>query len=182
VGCTISKLDTATGRLIWSIKPEGIIGFFNASPAIDGDDNIYIGSKANEYSKFFAIRPDGTLLWRRDVGADLYNSPLLGDDDTIYVGSETLPNGKFHAFNRLTGEIKWEISGNNESKIPDFSFNSGALYKGYIYVGVHSSEKGNEKSEFSPTLYKIKVDADGYLPGSPWPRIYGGNSNNGRNE
>ncbi|MFH1367206.1 MAG: PQQ-binding-like beta-propeller repeat protein [Patescibacteria group bacterium] len=181
-GGTISKFDTATGKLLWASKPEGIIGYITASPAIDGDDNIYVGSKSNQYSKFFAIKSDGTLLWRRDIGADLYNSPILGDDNAIYVGSETVPkpSGKFHVLDRLTGEIKWEIGTDDEKKIPDFSVGSGLLYKGYIYIGVHSAKDGEDASVRSEVLFKIKVEAYDYLPGAAWPRIYGGNSNTGR--
>ncbi|MFH0952637.1 MAG: PQQ-binding-like beta-propeller repeat protein [Patescibacteria group bacterium] len=182
IGSTISKFDTATGELLWATKPEGIIGYITASPAIDGDDNIYVGSKSNQYSKFFAIKSDGTLLWRRDIGADLYNSPILGDDNAIYVGSETVPkpSGKFHVLDRLTGDIKWEIGTDDEKKIPDFSVGSGLLYKGYIYIGVHSGKEGDDKSFHNEVLFKIKVDAYDYLPGAVWPRIHGGNNNSGR--
>lgn len=183
-GCTISKIDTATGKLVWATKPEGVIGFFNASPAVDAEDNVYVGSKSNEYSKFFAIKSDGTLLWRKDIGADLYSSPILGDDNTVYVGSETLPNGKFHALDRLTGEEKWAIGTKEEQTIPDFSFCGMLLDNGYVYVGVHSAEydNGDGIRTYIPVLFKIKVDAKGYLPGAAWPRMHGSNDNSGRVE
>lgn len=179
-GCTISKIDTATGKLLWAIKPEGIIGYISASPAVDAEDNVYVGSKSNEYSKFFAVKSDGTLLWQTFIGADLYSSPILGDDNTVYFGSETLENGKFHALDRTTGMIKWEIAKNSEKTVPDFSLGSGLLYQGYIYIGVHTGVDENDKSIRNQTLYKIKVDANDYLPNAAWPRIHGGNDNSGR--
>jgi outer membrane protein assembly factor BamB len=183
VASTISKIDTDSGKLLWSTKPEGIIGYISASPVIDADDNIYIGSKSNQYSKFFAIKADGSLMWRHDVGADLYNSPILGDDNKIYVGSETVEkDGKYHVLDRLTGEQVWSVGTNKEEKIPDFSFGSGLLYNGYIYIGVHSADEGNDSGEFSPTLYKIKVDANNYLPNASWPRLHRGNTNSGRTQ
>lgn len=179
VGCTISKIDTETGALIWTLKPPQATGHFNASPAIDGENNVYIGTKSNVESRFFAIKYDGTVLWDLLIGSDLYNSPILGDDNTIYVGSETNPTGKFHALDRGTGEEKWAIGKDNETKIPDFTHDGMLLHNGYVYVGVHSAVEGNE-GLIVPTLYKIRVDAHGYLPDAPWPRIYGGNDNSGR--
>ncbi|MCK9368610.1 PQQ-binding-like beta-propeller repeat protein [Candidatus Dojkabacteria bacterium] len=180
VGCTISKVDTATGELLWSIKPDGATGHFNASPAIDAEDNLYIGTKSNNESRFYAISSAGKQLWRTDIGSDLYNSPILTDQDTIYVGSETNPKGKFHILNRKTGEELMAIFNDNERKVPDFSHDAMLLYKGYVYVGVHSSDKDDTGGNPNPTLYKIKVDAQEYLHGAAWPRIYSGNMNNGR--
>lgn len=183
-GCTISKIDTATGELLWAVKPDGVIGYINASPAVDGQDNVYVGSKSNQYSKFFAIKSDGTLLWRKDIGADLYNSPILGDDNKIYVGSETvpLPSGKFHVLDRLTGEEIWSLGTDNERVSPDFSFDSMLLHRGYVYVGSHTAMDDNDLTIRNQVLFKIKVDATEYLPGAAWPRIHGGNSNSGRLE
>ena len=178
-GCTISKVDTQSGQLLWSTKPEGASGHFNASPAIDENDNLYVGTKSNMESKFYAIKSDGTLLWKRDIGADMYTSPLLGDDNTVYAGSETLKDGKFHALDMKTGKTKWVIGGDNEAKIPDFSHGSMLLYKGYVYIGVHSVTDAGGRDE---ALFKIKVDANGYLPGAAWPRFHGSNANNGRKQ
>jgi len=181
VGCTISKIDTETGKLLWSLKPDGATGHFNASPAIDAEDNLYVGTKSNIESRFYAISSEGKQLWRNDIGSDLYNSPILGDDNKVYVGSETNPKGKFHAINMKTGKEEWTIGKDSERKIPDFTHDAMLLYKGYVYIGVHSAVEGEEKdAAFVPTFYKIKVDAKNYLPGSPWPRIFGGNSNSGR--
>jgi len=174
VGNTINKVDTESGKLIWSFKPEGATGSFKSSPAVDSDDNIYLGTKSNIESNFYAIKSDGTLLWKRLIGADVYDSPLLGDDNKVYFGSETLPDGKFFALDMNTGETKWSIGPNNN--IADFSFDSPLLYKGYIYIGVYSvTDSGNDHD----ALLKIKVDAYGYLPNAAWPRFHGGNDNSG---
>lgn len=182
VGCTISKIDTETGKLLWSLKPDGATGHFNASPAIDNENNLYVGTKSNIESRFFAISSDGKQLWRTDIGSDLYNSPILTGDGMIYVGSETNPEGKFHALERTTGEKKWAIFKDNERKVPDFSHDAMLLYKGYVYVGVHSTDKDDTGGVLNPTFYKIKADAYGYLLNAAWPRIHGGNDNTGRQE
>lgn len=180
VGCTISKVDTTTGKLLWSIKPDGATGHFNASPVIDAEDNLYIGTKSNTESRFYAISSEGKQLWRTEIGSDLYNSPILTNDDTIYVGSETNPKGKFHTLDRQTGEIIESVFNDNQRKVPDFTHDGMLLYKGYVYIGVHASDKNDTNGIPNPTFYKIKVDAQEYLEGAAWPRIYGGNSNSGR--
>lgn len=175
VGCTVNKVDTATGHLLWSMKPENATGGFIASPAIDDKDNLYVGTKSNLESTFFAISSDGNLLWENHIGADLYNSPLLGDDGMIYVGSETTELGNYHKLDMTTGETKWVIG--KQKSMSDFSVSSGALYKSYVYIGVHDkpSEEHPQK-----TFFKIKIDAYDYLPNATWPRFHGSNANNGR--
>lgn len=170
-GCTISKLDTSTGELFWSLLPEGASGSFMASPAIDNNGDLYVGTKSNMESTLFAVSKEGKLLWKNQIGSDLYSSPMLGDDGKIYVGSETTENGHYHALDMQTGEIVWSIG----KPIYDFSIGSAALHKGYAYIGTHY--KGTIVAD---TLFKIKLDATSYQTKSPWPRILGGNSSNGR--
>src|SRR4030042_1733180 len=177
VGCTVNKVDTTTGKLLWSMKPEGATGGFLASPAIDKEDNLYVGTKSNLESTLFAIGSSGKLLWKNQIGADLYTSPLLGADNMIYTGSETTDRGKYYKIDMKSGEIKWVIG----KAVSDFTLDSGALYKGYVYIGVHQApEEGNPQPK--KTLFKIKVDTDNYQTGSPWPRFHGGNANTGRKE
>ncbi|MBU1940487.1 MAG: PQQ-binding-like beta-propeller repeat protein [Candidatus Thermoplasmatota archaeon] len=96
VGNTINHVNTETGEILWSMIPTGATGRFTASPAVDENDTLYIGTKSNMESNLYAIRKDGTLLWMNHIGADLYNSPLLGDDNRLYIGSETNTDGKFY--------------------------------------------------------------------------------------
>lgn len=180
VGCTVNKVDTNKGVLLWSLKPTGATGHFNASPAIDDEDNLYVGTKSNNESRFFAISSSGEQLWRTDIGSDLYNSPILTNDNMIYVGSETNPKGKFHVLNRETGNEEWSIFKDKERKVPDFSHDGMLLYKGYVYIGVHSNDKDDTSGILNPTFYKIKVDASGYQNEAAWPRIYGSNDNSSR--
>lgn len=172
VGSTINKVDTATGKILWSLKPHGATGSFKASPAIDDKDNIYIGTKSNNEAKFYAIRSDGTgLLWvNKDIASDMYSSPLLGDDGKVYVGSEYSKLNEFHALDIKTGDQIWGLD------LPDSSFGSPVLYKSFIYAGIFQYKFGYK------TMYKIKADASGYLTGAAWPRFHGSNSNNGRSK
>ena len=172
VGNTINRVDTTSGSILWSLKPEGATGSFKASPVVDDQDNIFIGTKSNLEGTLFAIRADGSgLLWKRVIGADLYPTPLLGDDGNIYFGSEQTSEGTLHVLDRMTGEppaFPFKVA------TPDLSFGAPALYQGYIYFGVFELHKG------AASFYKVRVPAQGYLPGAPWPRFHGGNLNTGR--
>jgi outer membrane protein assembly factor BamB len=181
VGVTINKVDLATGEIIWSLVPEGATGSFKASPAVDAEDNIYLGTKSNKESTMFAIKADGSgLIWKKLIGADLYSSPLLGDDGVLYFGSEGTENGHFHAVDMKTGTAVWD-TGYDKNPMPDIGLGSPALYKSFIYLGVYSvtDDQGQRLPELQ-ALHKIKVGAKDYLPGSPWPRFHGSNSSNGR--
>jgi outer membrane protein assembly factor BamB len=171
IGNTINRVDAAKGTVVWSIKPDGATGSIKASPAVDENDVVYVGTKSNKESIFYAIKPDGSgILWKIPVGADLYASPFLGDDGKVYFGSENLQIGELHAADTKTGDMLWNLGGPD---MPDLSFGSPILYKGYVYFGVESIKS------IPGTLFKVKVDASGYLPGAAWPRFHGGNNNDG---
>jgi hypothetical protein len=149
-----------------------MIGAFRGSPAVDAQNNLYIGTKANDKSIFYAIKANGSgLLWKNELGSDLYSSPALGDDNTVYVGSELSPKGRFHALDMLTGAWKWWIF------LPgDVTWSSPVLDKGFVYIGtMNDINRGT-----GGYIHKIKVDANGLLPNAGWPRFHGGNTNTGR--
>ncbi|MFA5041593.1 MAG: PQQ-binding-like beta-propeller repeat protein [Bdellovibrionales bacterium] len=179
-GATISKLDTATGELLWSTKPKGATGHFAASPVIDDRDNIYIGTKSNYEATLFSLDTSGSIRWTRLIGADLYDTPMLGDDGAVYVGSESTANGKFWAVDIETGSIRWSIGKDKEgAKISDFSMASGLIYNGHVYIGIHEAQNNGQILD---GLFKIRVDAQNYFSGAAWPRFHGSNENTGRGE
>ncbi len=154
-------------------------GDFRATPAVDDEGNVYVGTKADRDGTFYAIKSDGTLLWENHLGTDLYSSPALGDDRAIYIGSEStdktlsgyatgnLP--RFHALDMATGATKWSVV---FPGMGDVTWSSPALVAGgVIYVG---SMNGN--------VYAIRSDATGLLPNAGSPRFHGGNASTGRRE
>jgi outer membrane protein assembly factor BamB len=166
---SIYCLVAVTGEKLWKYTPPGISGSFRATPAIDDQDNIYLGTKAFGSSSFYAIKGGGSgLLWQKDMGADLYSSPLLGNDGAVYVGSELTADGKrFHAFDRATGTVSWSIPIQL-----DITWSSAALSEeGHLYIG-----------SMGGYVYAIQCEASGFLPGAGSPRFHGGNANTGRRE
>ncbi len=80
------------------IFPTG--GDITASPVVDTDGTIYIGSY-DQY--FYAINNFGFLKWRYKTGDIIQSSAAISEDGIIYVGSN---DGKLYAFDRL-GNVIW---------------------------------------------------------------------------
>ena len=68
--------------------------------AAEGPDGVlYIGSRDRN---LYALNPDGTLLWRRDLGADIYATPAVFGD-AVYAGSDA---NFFFILEAATGEVR----------------------------------------------------------------------------
>ena len=176
VGNTINRVDSETGEIIWSMTPINATGRFKATPAVDENNTLYVGTKSNFESNLYSIDSDGNLIWMQHVGADLYSSPVLGDNGVLYIGSEGTKVGRFHAIDMGTGELQWSSFRN----YPDFSYGSPTLKDGYIYFGVHEVLGYQYFWSYRDALLKIKVEANNYQENAAWPRMHGGNMNLGR--
>lgn len=176
-GATLFCIDATSGAELWRNAPPELRiteGIFRATPAVDDADNVYVGTKADEESVFYAFGSDGAVLWQRKIGADLYSSPALGDDGALYVGSEIVNPGfdshygaRFHALDRATGAERWSVE-----LLGDVTWSSPALSDdGTIYVGTMAG-----------FVYAIRSDASGLLPNAGSPRFHEGNGSSGRRE
>lgn len=173
VGNKVYCLQTNTGIKVWEFTPAGMVGIFRATPAVDNNNNVYIGTKADNNSVFYAIKVDGSgLLWKNAIGADLYSSPALGNDNTVYVGSEYSGGKRLHALDMTTGNTKWSASlGADPTWSSSAISNTGTLY----IASMDSLGTGGG-------VYAFRTDSTGLLPNAGSPRFHGGNSNTGRRE
>lgn len=71
------------GNVYFVVEKGRESGDFRASPAVDENNTVYIGTKADDKSTFFAINSDGTLKWKNQLGADLDSSPALGKNGFV---------------------------------------------------------------------------------------------------
>lgn len=175
VGNSVSCLECSTGSELWKFTPTGIIGTFRASPAVDNQNNIYVGTKSDSQSVFYAIKADGSgILWKNEIGADLYSSPALGNDNTVYVGSERVTGGiRFHALDMSTGTEK--CSAKLEG---DPTWSSPALANdGTLYIGTMACDECSHGH-----VYSFDTDSTGLMTNAGSPRFHGGNENTGRKE
>lgn len=104
-----------SGEELWAVDGEGHprwrfrarVKIFSA-PAVADDGTIYFGAQ-DDY--FYALAPDGHLLWRvrSDRPDDNDSSAVVGDDGTIYFGSD---DRRVYALDR-NGHVLWraEVGG-----------------------------------------------------------------------
>ncbi len=83
---TVYALDPTNGRVLWTFDTLEPI---RSSPAVDGLDNIYVGSGEG---KLFCLNGDGSLKWSyqliEGLRNDLNASPALGYDG-VYIAGES---------------------------------------------------------------------------------------------
>ncbi len=127
------------------------------SPAVGTDGTIYIGGYGfNGGGIMFAINPDGTRKWRREIPGPIRTTAAIGADGTLYFGSRS---GRFFAVNP-DGTIKWVFDTADEIRA------SAAIdtQDGTIYFG--SYDKKLYALNPDGTL-KWSFDTDGYIEASP---------------
>lgn len=169
-------LEAGTGSKVWEFIAAGLagrFGAFRATPAVDSNNNVYIGTKDNNQSIFYAIKADGSgLLWKKTIGADLYSSPAIGDDNTVYVGSEIAGGLRLHALDMSTGITKWAAA-----LRADVTWSSPALSDtGILYIASMDYDGSGGG------VYAFRTGSTGLLTGAGSPRFHEGNLNTGRRE
>lgn len=117
----------STNAVKWSFDTGGAVV---ASPVVDAEGTVYVGSKSG---KFFAIFADGTQKWVYDSGKPIESSASIGTDGTVYVGSN---NGTVYAFN-AKGNIKWSSKIGGQSAVLRGT-NLGA--SGMVTIGVNNDQ------------------------------------------
>lgn len=57
-----------------------------AAVLVDASNNLYFGSRDDH---FYALRPDGSQLFKHNLGKDVDSSPVLSPRGTLYFGADT---------------------------------------------------------------------------------------------
>ena len=98
VGGQIVALDGRTGRQLWQyLCADG----FGGTPAVDCNGNIHCGDNAGWYH---VVKSDGTLLFKKQLGTNMWSSPVIADDGTVYINLKDGSPCKLIAFDMgLTG-------------------------------------------------------------------------------
>lgn len=94
----VLALDADTGEERWFVPTNNSVA---SSPAVSGG-RLYVTTKGGE---LLAIRLDGAVLWRREIGPSIASPAVLGDQ--IVVGTGLLgSSGTLWAFG-AGGELQW---------------------------------------------------------------------------
>lgn len=103
-------LDPATGEQKWKFELGGLAADSSTGPTVNPVTGvIYFGTHTAKH--FFAVKPDGTLLWENtsDIGAmNLSSCPAVSKDGkTVYVHDS---DSKVTALNAETGKKIWQVT------------------------------------------------------------------------
>lgn len=176
-------LETINGNLEWVFNDPGMIGDFRATPAVDDNNIVYIGSHGiigDLSQSLYAIKANGSgFLWKTTFGSDLYSSPAIDNNRVLYVGSEgyettSSPNNRLHAIDMANGQIIWTAQ--LEMCV---TFSSPAISNnGTLYIASMDYYAENRKG----MVYSFRTNSSGLLPNAGSPRFHEGNASTGRRE
>ena len=100
---------TSERKILWRFQTPNSI--YYASPAVGNDGAIYFGSGLYTTDQgwspgaLFALNPDGTLRWSRDIGEAAY-SPAIGNSGTNFIMDRTYTVRAFTA----EGSLIWTFN------------------------------------------------------------------------
>jgi outer membrane protein assembly factor BamB len=104
-------LEPATGRVRWKFKTGDHI-YGSAALRADTEGNTIAILFGSTDGIFYALDPQGHLLWTYDAGAPIRSSPVLGrapegeTGDIVYFGCG---NGRLYALNAGDGSRRWSF-------------------------------------------------------------------------
>jgi len=163
----VVALSPNDGSLIWS---HGIRG--DGTPAIAANGNIYTN---HHYKAAYALRSDGSEIWRTALDGGAWSSPTIRDDGSVIVGAQ---GGHLYVLSGTTGEIVW-----HKQSIIWADVNNPVLgHDGQIYVntggtaGGHPSVRAfdaNGNELWSNTTIRVP-DTDHGAVGTDGTVFYGG--------
>lgn len=175
-------INAANGSLVWKYTINDMSGDFRNTPAVDDNNNVYFGThgeyNGDKRQTLYAVKNDGSaLLWKNNLGSDLYSSPALGNGRILYIGSEGNGNtgnnnNRLHAIDMASGNISWSAQ---LSK--DVTWSSPAIAgDGTLYIASmdYDGEGGG--------VFSFRTNSTGLLSGAGSPRFQGGNAGTGRRD
>ena len=155
----IIKVDFSNGMTSPSTNSKHLtLGRIDASPIVDSDGNIYIGTDGG-----YVVKLDSSLniIWKFYTGNDIRgndrdavrSTPLLANDGTLYVGTY---EGYLYALNKDDGTVKWRY------QTGDRIWSSPTLIRGKLIFGSHDKNVYMLKAsgELAPGWTKWRKDLE----------------------
>lgn len=116
------------GIVAWTFTEERFVNE-TSGVVIGSDSTIYFtaGKKANVMKRYlYALKPDGSLKWKKEIEGKFASTPIVGTGDIIYVPTYF---GPIYAFSS-DGTLKWKYG---TSLYCSHTFSSAIGLDGTIY-------------------------------------------------
>jgi len=156
-GFDISKSDVQTTPK-WKVVFGDLV---LKSPAVDANNDIYVGTDAGRFIKF-KLNNDGSILvkWNITLSASIQSSPVIDADGYVYIGNE---KGDFYKIDPISGKVLWTYNVNasirSTPSISEFGVIYVATTKGDIFA-INADKvvkwKYSDSSSISANILYIK--------------------------
>ena len=155
----------------------GISGDLRASPLVDANGDIFIGTKDDEDSMFYKI--DGNcpntlasrVIWEVETYGDVYTTGVLLDNGHVVFGQEPAGSGgTLKALNMSDGSLEGYVD-----LSADMTWGSLRMHEGRL-IGV----AGVAPRHWSGFMFSINLGGVRYEPGAENPTLRGDNTGTGR--
>jgi outer membrane protein assembly factor BamB len=95
---------SAGGAVLWAWPSHNSLSISH-SPTIGADGKVYFACYSDS---LYALNPDSTLAWARDLGGDVNSSPAVGRDGRVYIATGRATTNYLRAFNP-DGSEAWTL-------------------------------------------------------------------------
>ena len=101
---SIRALNAVDGSLLWKFSTGGAV---TSSIRVEADNGTLFVGCLDGF--FYAINPDGSLKWKKNLGEEIWSSPaLLDGGQAVFVGSMAEDSANVFSLDAQTGEIIWK--------------------------------------------------------------------------
>jgi len=180
---SLRALDASDGSLIWKFSTGGAV---TSSTRVGAHGSLYFGC-LDGY--FYALNPDGSLKWKRNLDDEIWSSPaLLAEGKAIFIGSMAEGSANVFSLDGKTGEVIWKReTGASVFSSPAVSHDGKAVFVCSLDANCYAFDTGNgEKlwvfegdSAFQSSPAVSKADGTLYV-GSSEGNIYALDSATGK--
>lgn len=138
----LNTLDPGNVQTKWTLELGESV---KSSPALDGNNNIYITTDAGKLIKVNDAGTSGTIVWQYDSQGECVSSPVLDVSANAYFAGK---EGKVFAVNTTNGSLLWEsethYSHSNPNEIlqvsPSISDDGSKIYVGDSFGKLYAME------------------------------------------
>ena len=136
---SLRALEASDGSLMWKFSTGGAV---TSLTRVGADGSLYFGC-LDGY--FYALNPDGSLKWKRNLDDEIWSSPaLLAEGKAIFIGSMAEGLANVFSLDGKTGEVIWKRqTGASVFSSPAVSRDGKAVFVCSLDANCYAFDTGN---------------------------------------